>query len=65
MAVEFRLKAYQHWLTMQEPQWPNVTYEKIDFQDIIYYSATKRKKLKSLDEVHRSFCARSRSSVSR
>ena len=49
--LEFRLKAYQHWLTMQEPQWPNVTYEKIDFQDIIYYSAPKRKKLASMDEV--------------
>jgi Fe-S cluster assembly protein SufB len=49
--LEFRLKAYRHWLTMQEPQWPNVTYQKIDFQDIIYYSAPKRKKLKSMDEV--------------
>jgi Fe-S cluster assembly protein SufB len=49
--LDFRLQAYRHWLTMQEPQWPNVTYEKIDFQDIIYYSAPKRKKLKSMDEV--------------
>jgi Fe-S cluster assembly protein SufB len=49
--LEFRLKAYRHWLTMQEPRWPNVTYEKIDFQDIIYYSAPKPKKLKSIDEV--------------
>ncbi len=39
--LEFRLKAYRHWLTMEEPRWPNVTYEKIDFQDIIYYSAPK------------------------
>src|SRR6187551_1530038 len=49
--LEFRLKAYRHWLTMEEPRWPNVTYEKIDFQDIIYYSAPKAKKLKSMDEV--------------
>jgi len=49
--LEFRLKAYRHWLTMEEPRWPNVTYEKIDFQDIIYYSAPKAKKKKSMDEV--------------
>ncbi len=49
--LEFRLKAYRHWLTMQEPAWPNVKYPKIDFQDIIYYSAPKAKKLKSMDEV--------------
>jgi Fe-S cluster assembly protein SufB len=49
--LDFRLKAYRHWLTMQEPQWPNVTYEKIDFQDIIYYSAPKPKKKQSMDEV--------------
>jgi Fe-S cluster assembly protein SufB len=50
--LEFRLKAYRHWLTMTEPTWPNVTYPKIDFQDIIYYSAPKPKaKLASMDEV--------------
>src|SRR5512145_1468146 len=49
--LEFRLKAYRHWLTMQEPAWPNVKYPKIDFQDIIYYSAPKPKKLSSMDEV--------------
>jgi Fe-S cluster assembly protein SufB len=49
--LEFRLKAYRHWLTMQEPHWPNVKYPKIDFQDIIYYSAPKPKKKKSMDEV--------------
>ncbi|MGZ8156834.1 MAG: Fe-S cluster assembly protein SufB, partial [Burkholderiales bacterium] len=49
--LEFRLAAYRHWLTMQEPQWPNVTYEKIDFQNIIYYSAPKPKKKQSMDEV--------------
>ncbi len=49
--LEFRLKAYRHWLTMQEPIWPNVKYPKIDFQDISYFSAPKRKKLASMDEV--------------
>ncbi len=49
--LEFRLKAYRHWLTMEEPAWPNVKYPKIDFQDIIYYSAPKPKKLASMDEV--------------
>jgi Fe-S cluster assembly protein SufB len=50
--LEWRLKAYRHWLTMTEPHWPNVKYGVIDYQDIIYYSAPKQKKqLKSLDEV--------------
>src|SRR3989337_983872 len=49
--LEFRLKAYRHWLTMAEPKWPNVKYPKIDFQDIIYYSAPRPKKLASMDEV--------------
>ncbi len=50
--LEWRLKAFQHWQTMSEPQWPNVHYEKVDYQDIIYYSAPKPKKqLSSLDEV--------------
>jgi Fe-S cluster assembly protein SufB len=50
--LEWRLKAYRHWLTMQEPTWANVQYPKIDYQDIIYYSAPKPKQLKqSLDEV--------------
>lgn len=50
--LEWRLKAYRHWLTLEEPKWPNVRYPKIDFQDIIYYSAPKPKKeLASLDEV--------------
>ncbi len=49
--LEFRLKAYRHWLTMTEPRWPNVKYPKIDFQNIIYYSAPKPKKLASMDEV--------------
>lgn len=50
--LEFRLKAFRHWLTLEEPSWANVTYPKIDFQDIIYYSAPKPKQqLNSLDEV--------------
>ena len=49
--LEFRLKAYRHWLTMTEPQWPNVHYPKIDFQAISYYAAPKPKKKLSMDEV--------------
>ncbi len=50
--LEWRLKAYRHWLTMVEPEWANVHYPKIDYQDIIYYSAPKpKKKLASMDEV--------------
>ncbi|MEW5974302.1 MAG: Fe-S cluster assembly protein SufB [Acidobacteriota bacterium] len=50
--LEWRLKAYRHWLTMKEPTWANVRYPKIDYQDVIYYSAPKAKKeVKSLDEV--------------
>ncbi len=50
--LEWRLKAYHHWLTMKEPEWPNVKYPKIDYQDIIYYSApVQKKKLNSMDEV--------------
>ena len=41
--LEWRLKAYRQWLTMEEPTWPNVKYPKIDYQDIIYYSAPKPK----------------------
>ena len=50
--LEFRLTAYQQWLKMTEPTWPNVKYPKIDFQAISYYAAPKPKpKLKSMDEV--------------
>jgi len=50
--LEFRLKAFRHWLKMEEPMWPNVHYPKINFQDIIYYSAPKKKvELNSLDEL--------------
>ncbi|MES2563862.1 MAG: Fe-S cluster assembly protein SufB, partial [Pseudomonadota bacterium] len=48
--LEFRLKAYRHWLTMEEPHWPNVKYPKIDFQDIIYFSAPKPRMKQSMDE---------------
>jgi Fe-S cluster assembly protein SufB len=50
--LEWRLKAYRHWLTMTEPEWANVHYPRINYQDIIYYSAPKPKEKKaSLDEV--------------
>ncbi len=50
--LQWRLKAYKHWLTMTEPKWPNVKYPPIDYQDVIYYSAPKKKpQLNSLDEV--------------
>ncbi|HYX90974.1 MAG TPA: Fe-S cluster assembly protein SufB, partial [Myxococcaceae bacterium] len=49
--LEFRLKAYRHWLQMKEPRWSNVRYGPIDYQDIIYYSAPKRRRKESLDEV--------------
>ncbi|MFN2453598.1 MAG: Fe-S cluster assembly protein SufB [Pyrinomonadaceae bacterium] len=51
--LEFRLKAFRHWLTMDEPDyWANLKYPKVDYQDIIYYSAPKqREKKASLDEV--------------
>src|SRR3954452_21163936 len=49
--LDWRLKAYRHWLTMKEPHdWPHLHYPKIDYQSTIYYSAPKPK-LKSLDEV--------------
>ena len=50
--LEWRLKSYRLWTTMQEPTWQNVKYAPIDYQDIIYYSAPKKKPaLNSLDEV--------------
>src|SRR5690242_11835769 len=49
--LDWRLKAYRHWLTMEEPhRWPMINYPPIDYQSAIYYSAPKPK-LKSLDEV--------------
>lgn len=49
--LEWRLKAYMHWRTMQEPKWQNVHYPPIDYQNVVYYSAPKRKEAKSLDEI--------------
>jgi Fe-S cluster assembly protein SufB len=51
--LEWRLRAYQHWLTMQEPKWAHVHYPPVDFQALSYYSAPKSQKdgPKSLDEV--------------
>jgi len=51
--LEWRLKAYRHWLTLKEPTWANVHYPKIDYNDIIYYSSPKNQKdgPKSLDDV--------------
>src|ERR1700750_3253192 len=49
--LEWRLEAYRRWLTMREPTWARVDYPKIDYQDMYYYSAPKRKALASLDEV--------------
>ncbi len=50
--LEWRLKAYRHWLTLEEPDWPNVKYGPIDYQAIHYYAAPKQqKRLESLDEV--------------
>lgn len=50
--LNFRLNAFAKWKTMKEPAWPNVHYPPIDYQNISYYSAPKKKKvLESLDEV--------------
>lgn len=50
--LEWRLKAYRHWLTMKEPKWQNVHYPPIDYNDISYYAAPKQKnKAKSLDDI--------------
>ncbi|MEI9974154.1 MAG: hypothetical protein WDO73_20140 [Ignavibacteriota bacterium] len=42
--LEWRLKAYRHWLTLEEPTWANVHYPKIDYNDVIYYSSPKAQK---------------------
>ncbi len=50
--LEYRLRAFEHWKTLKEPSWPKVDYPPIDYQDIIYYAAPKKKpQLASLDEV--------------
>ncbi len=51
--LEWRLKAYRHWVTMKEPTWPHVHYPPIDYQNAVYYSAPKKKGggPRSLEEV--------------
>ena len=50
--LEWRIKAYKHWLTMKEPRWAHVTFPPIDYQNISYYAAPKTKERpKSLDEI--------------
>ena len=49
--LDWRIKAYNHWLNMEEPDWAKVEYESINYQKISYFSAPKKKELKSLDEV--------------
>ena len=50
--LDFRLKAYKHWLTLKMPEWPHLTIPEIDYQKIIFYSVPKpRTAPKSLDEV--------------
>ncbi len=50
--LEWRLKAYRTWLTLEDPDWANIHHDPIDYQDIIYYAAPKRRPAPgSLDEV--------------
>ncbi len=50
--LEMRLAAYERWLTMEEPDWAKVNYQKVDYQDLYYYAAPKKKDgPKSLDEI--------------
>ena len=49
--LEWRLKAYRHWLTMKEPRWANIHYPPIDYQSISYYAAPKQKKRPKSIEV--------------
>ena len=50
--LEYRLKAFRHWLTMKKPDWAKLDIPEIDFEDLYYYSAPKQKpELSSLDEV--------------
>ncbi len=50
--LKFRLRAYERWLKMKEPDWSGLTYSKVDYQDLVYYAAPKQDiKKKSLDEV--------------
>ncbi|MCJ2070742.1 Fe-S cluster assembly protein SufB [Methylobacterium sp. J-030] len=49
--LEWRLDAYRRWLTMKEPEWARVSYDKVDYDDIYYYAAPKRPAAMSLDEI--------------
>lgn len=50
--LDYRLKAFKYWQTMTEPKWAHVNYPPIDFQDIRYFSAPKKKsEVKSLDQI--------------
>ncbi|MGX7706995.1 Fe-S cluster assembly protein SufB [Methylobacterium sp. 174MFSha1.1] len=49
--LEWRLDAYRRWLTMQEPNWARVEYDKINYDELYYYAAPKRKAAQSLDEI--------------
>ena len=54
--LDFRLKAYRHWLTMEQPHWSHLDIPRIDFNDIIYYAEPKKKKkVNSLDEIDPQF----------
>ena len=49
--LEFRLKSYRHWITMEMPKWAHLNIPEIDYQSIAYYAAPRKNALKSLDEV--------------
>ncbi|MDP4003462.1 Fe-S cluster assembly protein SufB [Methylobacterium sp. NEAU K] len=49
--LEWRLDAYRRWLTMKEPEWARVSYDKVNYNDIYYYAAPKRPAAMSLDEI--------------
>ena len=49
--LDFRLRAYKHWLSMAEPDWPKLGYPPIDYQDIIYYAAPKKMEKKTMGNM--------------
>ena len=49
--LDWRLKAFKYWKTLKDPNWAKIKYPEIDYQSISYFSAPKKKKLNSLDEV--------------
>jgi len=49
--LDFRLQAFRRWQQMKEPDWAHLDYERVDYQDIIYYAAPKQEKKKSMDDV--------------